>query len=893
MVAVLTLLAGLALGPKDEPVATPVGGDSVADQSPSGTSPAESRSEAHAARFNDPVPSDSVAGQSPPKPASVELAPLKTTPSPPRPAQARVAPARLAPAKPPGGPEDNELRDGDDLNPKRMGQFVMALCRDLDGNLWAGTEDTGVWRYSPAAEEGKRWAQFTRASTGGAPEPYGPTVTAYTPDEFVLGDDNGYALACDKLGRIWAGHLNHGVSVFNGDCPNFRSTKMGLSPSGWRNYDVLTGPLGERVFSIKTCPVDGDVWIATCAGLASYHLDNDSWSYYTRADGLPSDNIQCLAFDKNGTLYAGTQCDGLAICAPARVDGRLEYANWRVAAAPSAFQDRPPLAATGEGLPSNLTNDVLVAGDGAVYVATITGLATSRDGGRTWRFFRGADWEEKARGLYEPPPKELLKAASDAARGRTPLLEDYVTCLAEDEAGNVWLGHREKSFEAIEPHSGRRIAGSTPAAAAPDYATQLLSDASGLFVGTYGTGIARVSGVAPERRVGQAQRSPTNAVGDGSHKTGGTRSTRPTLRSAPVTNLPTPAMPPSVEGLEKLIASLQRPTKLSVTTCFLADDWTTRGDWVGRYGRQHNVLCGVSSPLDHAFNFDNLHTIAAQIDPRDVAKGESLRAWLHWLETRNQRTLYDPVPGVRRQAEWDDHGEAYPAARAGPDIFVQIKVPEGVQRVSAYFINDDGHTERSRSRDYRLRICRHRAAGAGEQLCSARVRNFWAGAYKQFVVTGPETYVLHIERGGSENTIVSGIFIDKLAGPHTMYDDQPMAWLGLIQYRAPVAPPSGAGDGALVQRARALWDAAGAAKAFPARAPFCRLCQLFAYRSAASAGAKAVLLQNWRWSLGLWTVDDREEFLRTMDEGWKQQSQQTPVMATLKRPRTMLPQAAH
>jgi len=32
----------------------------------------------------------------------------------------------------------------------------------------------------------------------------------------LLGDDNGYAIACDKLGRIWVGHLNHGVSVYNG-----------------------------------------------------------------------------------------------------------------------------------------------------------------------------------------------------------------------------------------------------------------------------------------------------------------------------------------------------------------------------------------------------------------------------------------------------------------------------------------------------------------------------------------------------------------------------------------------------------------------------------------------------------------------------------------------------
>ena len=83
----------------------------------------------------------------------------------------------------------------------------MALCRDREGNLWVGTEDKGVLRCTPTGE----WTQFT------------------TQDG--LGDDNGYALCCDHLGRIWAGQLNHGVAVFNGET--------------WKIYDVLDGPLGE------------------------------------------------------------------------------------------------------------------------------------------------------------------------------------------------------------------------------------------------------------------------------------------------------------------------------------------------------------------------------------------------------------------------------------------------------------------------------------------------------------------------------------------------------------------------------------------------------------------------------------------------------------------------
>jgi hypothetical protein len=35
------------------------------------------------------------------------------------------------------------------------------------------------------------------------------------------------------------------------------------------------------------------------------------------------------------------------------------------------------------------------------------------------------------------------------------LSEDWTTCLAEDRSGLVWLGHRQKGFEARDPRTGR------------------------------------------------------------------------------------------------------------------------------------------------------------------------------------------------------------------------------------------------------------------------------------------------------------------------------------------------------------------------------------------------------------------------------------------------------
>ena len=283
---------------------------------------------------------------------------------------------------------------------------ITALAQQPNGMLWVATEDSGVWRYDPAVAQPKdRWTQFT-AKDG-------------------LADESAYALAVDQKGRVWAGTLNHGVSVWNG--------------KQWKNFDVLDGPLGERVFDIAVCPTDGDVWIATNAGLTRYSMKGDSWSYITRADGLPSDQVQAIAFDKSGNIVLGTQCDGVALSQAAD-----DYKTWRVVKGPGQM----PLTASGAGLPSSLINDVLVARDGIIYAATTTGLAWSNDGGAKWAYVRGQDYADKVRGLYRGAPVGWREGVGAV------LAEDYVSCLAQDEAGLLWVGHWKKGSEMIQMQSG-------------------------------------------------------------------------------------------------------------------------------------------------------------------------------------------------------------------------------------------------------------------------------------------------------------------------------------------------------------------------------------------------------------------------------------------------------
>ena len=116
--------------------------------------------------------------------------------------------------------------------------YVVGVAQDKQGQVWAATEDAGVWRCDAAGH----WTQFTHLD--------------------ALGEDEATAVACDAQGRVWVGHCRRGVSVFNG--------------RAWKNYDQLTGPLGGHVFALAVCPTDGDIWMATDRGLARYGQAQDT-----------------------------------------------------------------------------------------------------------------------------------------------------------------------------------------------------------------------------------------------------------------------------------------------------------------------------------------------------------------------------------------------------------------------------------------------------------------------------------------------------------------------------------------------------------------------------------------------------------------------------------------
>jgi hypothetical protein len=676
-------------------------------------------------------------------------------------------------------------------------RFVMSMCEDQQGCLWVGTEGGGVQRFDPTAPPLHQWTLFT------------------TKDG--LGDDNGYAVACDRLGRIWVGHLNHGVSVWNG--------------SRWQNYEVvgglsrpdsLNGPIGERVFAIKVCPTDGDVWIATNCGLARFSERRNTWSYLTSTDGLPSDQIGCLAFDGGGNLYAGSQCNGIGIALA--TEG---YKQWKGIKGP----DGEPTAAAGSGLPSTLVNDLCITKDGSVIAATDAGLAWSHDHGLTWNYLRGADWSQKVQQRNGGAPPGWHTDPTAAV-----LAEDYATSVVESCSGRLWIGHRASAAECVDAanmHPVNSFAGKS-------FATCMLPARATPLVGTYGQG---VSGSFP----------PTSAVAQSS------LSPPPMPASATVASDITDA----ITGIAK------SDTAAEPAVTYLGEDWSTGGDWIGRYGRQYAMLFAANWPLDAYISHGAIfYSVKTSNGPNHAGKKDVLRRWMARRDTRELRSLYDPELGHRVQSEIDDHGEVYPAALGGPDIHIWVTVPEGVNAISLYFVNDDGHSGANSDRDFLISVAKASSPGGDPTppiLATARVRNFWGGVYERFAVHGPAVYRFEIQRNHGVNATCSGLFVDRITGSSTFVDGMAFPSMGEKRYDPPPAAVAAADSNAQpFAAAMQLWDRGeSVTTSLPSLS---RELQIQAMRMDADAGTNG--LGAWRWKLRLWNEADRRGFDAVCKDGW-------------------------
>jgi hypothetical protein len=548
---------------------------------------------------------------------------------------------------------------------------------------------------------------------------------------------------------------------------------------------------------------------------------------------LPSDQVQSVTFDNDGNIYAGTQCDGIAISTPGD-----DYTKWRAVRAGSSL---PPAQYGAGGLVSNLVNAVTTVTDShaqQAVVLTPRGFSSGKYDSTNWLFSRGADWKD-----YDAHPGD--PATDDW------LSEDWVTALVQAPGLRPWFGYRKQGINFVGPKGSLSIQANVEK---PDSVTvRAILFPAGSQVPLVAAYDARVGGLLTLARTPPGESAAITGTASSS--------------SAQPPPLPAAAPVPVVGDTQILSDPLAKFSQQLVPgeAYYLADDWRTEGDWVGRYGSGYVKLCGMAEG-DEDYDLQPGYKVRLQVGPHHEENAAGPVSFHDDEISNDVRSLYDPSIGHRRDAEEDDFSDnekVYPETYDGPDLWVKVSVPDSVHCLSLYFLNNDAHTvSNAKYRDYDVTIAPDygddEKTAAAAPLARTRVTDFWGGVYKQFLVCGPADFVVRIGRNRSFGTRLQAVFLDRVTGDLT---DTPGQLPGFNT--APYAPPDEPDDfhpTPLADAAVTLWskldDDLGLRGAIPFQMPL----RIWCFRAAVAGNAPAAIVERWRWQISIWTADDRKKF---------------------------------
>lgn len=712
--------------------------------------------------------------------------------------------------------------------PDRQAIMTTSLAVGNAGNFWIGTESAGPW-HCVIQSAGVKLVplKLRNVSRRGLPLPV-----------------NVYAAGVDRQGRVWLGSLRHGVCVLSGARARLYTSIPGLGPDG----RSISGPLGNRIFAIAVSPVDGSVWIGTDCGLSRWEPHRRRWVYYTAADGLPAGAVSAIAFAPDGSLYVGFQTAGLAVGSSDN-----HYKTWRRIGGPRHI----PITATGRGLPCPYVNAITIAilplgrlsPPYVVYVGTDDGLAIGTHRGRQWRFIRGINYLLKDRYMYPPakrPPPALRPPAQDL------MSSDYVTALADEPDGTIWIGHRKTGVDILAPAaSGGRnhLDGTFTRVAILNHdfisAIATVPDA-GTLVGVYGSGVYWFKTPAGLMRV---------------------VARRVLRRQTAAASLPPPALPTSAY-LKALIHIFKAGFGPPADVAPLGYDWSTQGDWLGHYGLTYaRLCCGTTNFADAQEQFfggvGGCDILREQSPYPQYFNQGDWACYVAATDSKFRSVLYFPDARQRIEGEWNDAGGRYPRLSDGPDMWLSVRIPRGLFALSFYFHNIRAQSGLNKLRDYVVMVY----PGGGtpihalrheKPLATSRISQFFGGAYCRFLLKGPGNFQVRLKRNYGFWMPVQGMFLDRLTDPNLDAAYHRLDGLPVSNYAPPPFSPTPHIVSSPAWRLWRLTEQPGAWS--PTDLKLRRQARIAAYRYAADHHYPHLLLRRWRWELHLWNHNDSLRF---------------------------------
>ncbi|WP_354833291.1 two-component regulator propeller domain-containing protein [Akkermansia muciniphila] len=631
-------------------------------------------------------------------------------------------------------------------------RFIRGTLVARDGTVWAVGEKESVYRLQVGDRAyEKSWLNM----------------------DYYSGFPKGKNFTCiaeDKAGRIWVGTDDSGVAVFNG--------------REWKMYDRSNALNGEHVYAVAASPVSGEVAVATSGGVSIYDPGNDSWKTLDRSTGLVEDQAASAAFDSKGNLWLAYAVGGISYSP--RKSG---YMQWKNVQAPWYWDGRQfarqPYQPYGDGLPSNACNVLACTEKDQVLVGTCSGLAYS-NGISSWRYMRGKDYARKNMGIYGSSAR---KTAVPGDGNSKMLSEDFVSFVLRNGT-DIYVGYRTAGVDVLDAGTMTVRQRIRKGLENVDVSSLLVLGDGSAWAGTYGRGFVSLKKGALSCKLDRKQQDDEIAF-------------------------PSPARMEDPAAVLKRLEKLGADAHAGKSIVFRGEDWSTKGDWCGKYGLTRATLCATNAPMGNSefeaktVSYRTLSSVPGMPGYQGALssywiqgvmglnrnKGDALRWWVESIKVEgNRNVLFDPTDSIRTEAEWDDHGEVYPSFVDGPGIWVIVEVPEGVHEIALYFYNPNGYLQNESRRDYIVEARRHPSTSSlvlqfnnqgdleigektknGNALAAAmeqwqalpveartRVSRFaGSGVYKRFMCRKGGIYLFHVCRNGSFNTILNGVFVNE------------------------------------------------------------------------------------------------------------------------------------
>jgi len=320
------------------------------------------------------------------------------------------------------------------------GTWITSIFEDSKGNLWMGILQGGFMKY-----DGRAFTNYT-ASTGydvgpvrgicednegmiwlsgqqGALRFDGKAIKNYTERDGLV-NNFVWDAKKDSKGNIWFA-TNYGISKWDGKT--------------FTNYSRRNGFAGRDVRSIFE-DSKGNLWFSTL-GTGVFRFDGNQFTNFTTEDGLLYNAILCTYEDRNGYIWFGSLGGGVS-----RYDGK-QVLN----------------ITTKQGLSSNNVEAICEDVAGNLWICTTGGGVNKYNDG-----------------------------AFLAYTNLQGLPDNVIYCLNEDQQGNIWMGTQEGGLVKFD---GQEFTQYTTEQGMYYWLWGITVARNGdLWLGTYGEGACRFDG---------------------------------------------------------------------------------------------------------------------------------------------------------------------------------------------------------------------------------------------------------------------------------------------------------------------------------------------------------------------------------------------------------------